>query len=444
MKFRFVKMLACGLLMSVLAVGTSGVSSITAHAYEWTVEDEAYVQEALQEFRNLGWSEDDIKQIEETIRWSRYERRRAETGDTSLKPLTGYELYLRPDAGVPSSDSSAVVTDPATVPNDNQVIDNTQASDNNQVPDAGNQAGDNKTTDSKTNVTKDNETEKPAVKDNEITSEGSNEVSGIAPNNGIITDEQLKEVDETTGRTMEELLRVASVTAELDNDVVKVVVQPRFNDTVVQSYSFYSNEKNISFPSVEVSDREFTCDMPENYSGTYFIIVETSEGTLHSNIFGIVEAEPVVVQGDSAQSGSSSDGDVTYVDGTFAVNYSGIPESCNEGDTVTITFTADVPVKLEFNGVAVGRGVFGTSFDAVVSSNGTYTYKAVSENNEVVVGSIDVDCFKPVEDASSNTVMVVVIAIAAVLAVIAIIVLVSRGKQTKKGAEESEITEEDL
>lgn len=113
MKFKFVKRLACGLLVGTLMLGGSGFSSITAYAYEWTVEDEAYVQDALQKLRDKGYSEEIIKELEQDIRRSRANSRAAEIGDTSIS--TGNETGFNSSTGVTDSNPNTIVVDPTTV-----------------------------------------------------------------------------------------------------------------------------------------------------------------------------------------------------------------------------------------------------------------------------------------------------------------------------------------
>ena len=115
MKFRFVKILACGLLAGVLAIGGSGVASVTAYAGErygivLSEEDEAEIQALLQELRDAGKSEEAIKEHEQAMRKVCAERRKMEAREAG------------------NANSGTVVTNPATAVED-PIIADTQASD---------------------------------------------------------------------------------------------------------------------------------------------------------------------------------------------------------------------------------------------------------------------------------------------------------------------------
>lgn len=209
----------------------------------------------------------------------------------------------------------------------------------------------------------------------------------------------------------------------------------------VEFASMYLANANETFKTMMFEfDNVFTVNRQEIETSGYHITLIDKDGNRYiSNSFDL---EKVDIRDLNNNQGISNE-EVELVEGDFKVEFSGLPESAFKGDSVTFKMTTEVPCKMKFNNVSIGKNTLGTSFDVTVSDNGEYAYEAVSEDGKVVTGKYNVTIFTEKEENSSNLCLLVIIAIV-VLGVgsVVVIVMIKKSKASKNVVEE--IKEEDL
>lgn len=85
------------------------------------------------------------------------------------------------------------------------------------------------------------------------------------------------------------------------------------------------------------------------------------------------------------------------------VSFSGYPKSdVYTGEEVTLKMNTTVDSSMLFDGIILGDGEYGKSFEFTVTENGTYTYSAESKGNTIVEDRLTIDFFKDPSSKSTN------------------------------------------
>lgn len=222
-----------------------------------------------------------------------------------------------------------------------------------------------------------------------------------------------------------------------DNSGYKMHVDLVFRSTDIPVSGYCTNTASDIMYNAEISDTSFDFSIPNTFSGTCYFVVETKSGErITSNI---VSLNP------SDEAGTQDVGVEKRTEGNFKVSFTGLPDTAVQGESVTFKMETDVETYMKFNGVSIGRGTLGRSFDVTVSSNGTYAYEAVTADGEYVTGNYEVSIFAEDDASSSSSFIWIILCIIVVVIVIVCIIIYKKSKKDKMKAEQDkELTVDDL
>lgn len=186
--------------------------------------------------------------------------------------------------------------------------------------------------------------------------------------------------------------------------------------------------------NTDLLSNEFDFEVSDTVNGNIYFVVEAEDGSASTS--NLLTLDNYVV---------NNLDDITKIDydvGDFKVWFSGLPDLAKTGESVVIKMETELPCKMKFNDVIIGKNTFGTSFDVVLSSNGSYNYEAVSEDGKKVSGVYDVSIFEDMVESSGNNIVVLICCVV-VIGITCIMFYLYKIKR-RSGNVETEISEEDL
>lgn len=144
------------------------------------------------------------------------------------------------------------------------------------------------------------------------------------------------------------------------------------------------NGDNIDLSSKNSGEVEFIIKNLENKTYSYYI--KSNNGNKYTGEF-IVDFVKI-----------SEDDTIVTSNIVPDVTFSGQPsEKIYSGTKVTLNMnTSNIDSMMNFNGVILGNGAYGKSFDFTVTQNGTYAYSATTVDGKLSEGKFTVDFFEGV------------------------------------------------
>lgn len=307
---------------------------------------------------------------------------------------------------------------PATTPaNESQPTD--KSNDGSQSTDKSNDDNQSTDTEAESETSTETESAEEDVSTEEVTeAESESSEQRVADNGVIFSSVNLQKVSE-------------------DTSGYKMHVDLVFRSTDIPVSGYCTNTASDIMYNAEISDTSFDFSIPDTFSGTCYFVVETKSGErITSNI---VSLNP------SDEAGTQDVGVEKRTEGNFKVSFTGLPDTAVQGESVTFKMETDVETYMKFNGVSIGRGTLGRSFDVTVSSNGTYVYEAVTADGEYVTGNFEVSIFTEDDASSSSSFIWIILCIIVVVIVIVCIIIYKKSKKDKtKSEQDKELTVDDL